>query len=1134
MANHKVTAKHKRDKLAAKVKAKTARRQSRRDEYNEHQQQVMKKRRLNDVNDEEETKLQLRRNRSHVSKYRQLNDRVHNESDKFCKTCYIHITKGNVPRLALSNGLDFPVVDKTISKLNRIEERLIAARHVFQTLWTVKGPEGQYKTKGGIVNVPVDIDTSVTKLPRQVNDTHMIHVRLARKMEYVKNYMSGIVRPKLLYRAAKILVKKPLLKEEGITLSSSWSNSNFQDNIDDIDMYDEEDEFYSNCNIHETLLTHDSLSFNAVATAGIRFAPAEGSPHAHMLVWLKNAPVFEPDNLQSHENVCNFVDKIISCSSEELSEKLVAMQFHKHSHTCHKRNNVNQCRFNIPYYPMNKTCILLPLSEEHNTKDRKKHEKRQKKIQEHLNDIVKNMSFGEFLISLKITEEEYYLAIRTGLTKPQLFLRRSPKDIFISPFSKKIIELMRSNINIQFVLDAFGAATYVIDYINKSSRGMSMILKQVLQEVREGNENLRKSLTKLSNAFYNNSELSIQEACYNILQIPLSRSSEECIFIPTFPAKDRVRMVKSHRKLEQLDEESTDMFESGLLEHYINRPDSLKDECLAHFAANYRYSSNDGKNAITLKNNTEEFDNIVNVSSSAVHKPQGLAIYIKKKLQKNIKSYSVTVSEHHQGRIQAGILHYNSLINMRTRGVKKNYKQISEGHNLPMESSFDSPEYLDQIEEPAKMNKDEDKQFIQDTNSNENNSENESIDSVENSTTNIDNNNSDTESGTELPQTQTPPETMIPLDQIKQESDSDNEALPNTRKRRSIMNYDSDSPPCKKQSTLIQGCIKPKPSAKQRAALQKNTAKLPQPRKNVKVQAHTPASTPQLNKNQDMSGNTSNASTSKKVKPTHNLPKTSSSKHKLSKPTSNSEKTTHTKKEENTKKKNGSKQAVAPTKTKNKSENNAMKQTVDIDDKQLKKNMKIKKDDKTEKKVTTDDDTSADESEAESKIKNHTTTKKKKLTKKHKKSRETEKDSKISEKPCADKNKKKNKDEPLKQKTLKKKSKKRNSTSSEDTDSTSSSDTSDSSANSNSDTSDSASSSASSKSATSTGSQTSRSSNSSSCVSTESSDQDKKKKKKAKKNKNKKKSKSTSSSSTSDTDNSPKKSKKNKASNNLN
>ncbi|KAE8739094.1 hypothetical protein FOCC_FOCC015417 [Frankliniella occidentalis] len=199
--------------------------------------------------------------------------KVDNISEKFCKTCHLHISKQNVPKLALTNGLDFPIVDKILLKLNRLEERLLSARHVFQTLWTVKGPVGQYKTKGGIVNVPVNIDTTVNKLPRALNDTHMIHVRLARKLEYVKNYMSGIVRPKLLFRAAQALVRKPLLIEEGIELSNTWSNDNFQN--DDMTLYDAEDEFYTDNAIHETLLTHDSLAFNSLASKGVRIAPAE-------------------------------------------------------------------------------------------------------------------------------------------------------------------------------------------------------------------------------------------------------------------------------------------------------------------------------------------------------------------------------------------------------------------------------------------------------------------------------------------------------------------------------------------------------------------------------------------------------------------------------------------------------------------------------------------------------------------------------------------------------------------------------------------------------------------------------------------------------------------------------------------
>lgn len=130
---------------------------------------------------------------------------------------------------------------------------------------------------------------------------------------------------------------------------------------------------------------------------------------------------------------------------------------------------------------------------------------------------------------------------------------------------------------------------------------MSAIMRDVLREIREGNESIRDSMKKISNTFYNNSELSIQEACYNILQIPLSRSSEECVFIPTFPPDDRIKMLKSDSKLEDLSDDSTDIFEKGLLEHYIQRPISLNNETLAEFAANFRFSTSKTARALSLK-----------------------------------------------------------------------------------------------------------------------------------------------------------------------------------------------------------------------------------------------------------------------------------------------------------------------------------------------------------------------------------------------------------------------------------------------------------------------------------------------------------------------------------------------------
>ena len=323
-----------------------------------------------------------------------------------------------------------------------------------------------------------------------------------------------------------------------------------------------------------------------------------------MLVWLENAPTYDPDYPESKREVCDFIDEFVTCSSKDLSPELLSLQKHKHSHTCYKKLGQNHCRFNIPYFPMDKTTILEPLSRKYSTKKIAKLKRIHKTIQKakEKEESLK-MTFKQFLMSMNMSYKTYILAIRSSIRKPQVFLKRDPCDMFISPFSKKMIKLMRSNQNLQFVLDAYGAACYVIDYINKSDRGMSNLMRDVLNELRKGNTSLQTSLRKISNTFHNNSELSVQEACYNILQLQMSRSSEECIFIPTFPPSQRVRMVKSNERLADLPECSTDIFETGLLDHYSKRPKNMNMLTLAEFAADYTFTSKSGKNTIKLLNN---------------------------------------------------------------------------------------------------------------------------------------------------------------------------------------------------------------------------------------------------------------------------------------------------------------------------------------------------------------------------------------------------------------------------------------------------------------------------------------------------------------------------------------------------
>ena len=99
----------------------------------------------------------------------------------------------------------------------------------------------------------------------------------------------------------------------------------------------------------------------------LSFRLARGSPHAHTVIWVKNAPKY---GIASNEKVCNFIDKYISCAvpedNEQLKELVLTLQNHKHSTYCKKRRG---CRFNFPQPPSYNTLISEPNDDDDDTLD---------------------------------------------------------------------------------------------------------------------------------------------------------------------------------------------------------------------------------------------------------------------------------------------------------------------------------------------------------------------------------------------------------------------------------------------------------------------------------------------------------------------------------------------------------------------------------------------------------------------------------------------------------------------------------------------------------------------------------------------------------------------------------------------
>lgn len=288
----------------------------------------------------------------------------------------------------------------------------------------------------------------------------------------------------------------------------------------------------------------------------------------------------DPLDETTHESVVDFIDSIMTTSTDEHSvAEYVKYQYHKCTKTCRKFTNQRKCRFNAPFPPMDRTRILTPFPEDFviDAETQKKLIDLNTRLDFILSKDPSSIgSFDDLLANLKCNMDEYIMGIRSKLTRPKVFLKRLPKDCRINQYSVKILNLMKSNMDIQFVIDPYACVSYIVDYINKASRGLSTLLRNCVIDFKNGNYSLREKLKKVVNTFYNGAEISAQEAAWCRLRLPMSFCSVAVEFINTNHSKNRHRMLKSNAELLLLDPDSEDIVKCGWIERYSDRPDELE------------------------------------------------------------------------------------------------------------------------------------------------------------------------------------------------------------------------------------------------------------------------------------------------------------------------------------------------------------------------------------------------------------------------------------------------------------------------------------------------------------------------------------------------------------------------------
>ena len=141
-----------------------------------------------------------------------------------CSTCKVSLDKKKIPILSTYNGFKYPTIPSYLPTLNLIEQRLISPRIPFMQIRRLRHVHGQYGIYGQIINVPVEVNTMVKKLPRNIEDDHCFYVHIKKKLIHKTSYVHGLINKNNIKEWLKYLVQTPLYIHHKIEIDDAFLN----------------------------------------------------------------------------------------------------------------------------------------------------------------------------------------------------------------------------------------------------------------------------------------------------------------------------------------------------------------------------------------------------------------------------------------------------------------------------------------------------------------------------------------------------------------------------------------------------------------------------------------------------------------------------------------------------------------------------------------------------------------------------------------------------------------------------------------------------------------------------------------------------------------------------------------------
>ena len=169
-----------------------------------------------------------------------------------------------------------------------------------------------------------------------------------------------------------------------------------------------------------------------------------GSPHAHCLLWVKDAPKMDRDE---DSVVCSFIDKYISASlpaanSSTMQDRdlMLSLQHHSHSDYCRQGK---KCRFGFPK-PISSSTVIACKPNGDDSKSITEHAQvTLKMVQDALHRDKSDLAItvNELLHDAGVSPDSYAESIKVTSCGPNVVLQCSPCDAYTNSCNPDILRL---------------------------------------------------------------------------------------------------------------------------------------------------------------------------------------------------------------------------------------------------------------------------------------------------------------------------------------------------------------------------------------------------------------------------------------------------------------------------------------------------------------------------------------------------------------------------------------------------------------------------------------------------------------------------------------------------------------------